>query len=153
MLSKAHLSKLTILLVLALIQTGCSISASVESSSDSISTSLESITSISTSSSGSSEDDEKEKVEQTTSLYEEDIAALTVLYVRNQNDDEFKRQITDTAGTHGINDWEQEAATFNAMGVGLKRAGISEDEIKTMPYFQDMNKKSQYNQVMEGFKN
>lgn len=154
--TKTRFASLTILLIFAFIQTGCSISMSLDSSSESVSTSSESITSSSTSSSASSEGDEQEeqeKVEQTTSQYEEDIAALTVLFVKNkQTDNEFKRQIADIAKSHGINDWEQENSTFKAMGIGLKRAGTSEDAIQETPYFKALSG-SQYQLVEEGFQN
>lgn len=153
MRNKTELIPLALLLVFALMQTGCSISMSIESSSDSVSTSSESITSISTSSSASSEgeDEEEEKVEQVTSQYEEDIAALTVLYLRHEkSDDEFKRQIADIAAGHGINNWEQEDLTFRAMGIGLKRAGTNEDSIQDIPYFKALSG-SDYKLVTEGY--
>lgn len=154
MLSKTDLPKLALLLIFALIQTGCSVSMSVESSSDSVSTSSESITSISTSSSGSSEDEEKEekeKIEQTTTVYQEDIAALTVLFQRHEKtEDEFKRYITEIAAKHGINDWEQEDSTFRAMGIGLKRAGIGEKVIQDSPYFKTLPI-ANYKLVLEGY--
>ena len=152
MFSTRHCKQLAVLLTLALIQMGCSISASVESSSDSVSASLESITSISTSSSGSS-GDEEQKVEETGNLYVEDIAALTVLYVsREKTKEEFQRQITITAQTHGLNDWEQEDSTYTAMGKGLKRAGINEDAITTIAYFGALPS-SKYKLVLKGYDN
>jgi hypothetical protein len=153
MRNKIEFIPLAFLLIFALTQAGCSISMSVESSSESVSTSSESITSISTSSSASSngEDNEEEKVEQVTNQYEEDIAALTVLYLRHEkNDDEFKRQIAAIAGDHGINDWEQEDSTFRAMGIGLKRAGTSKNSIQDTPYFKALSG-SDYKLVVEGY--
>ncbi len=156
MLFKTYLAKLAVLLILALILAGCSISVS----SDSISTSSDSVSTILTSpstASGSSsngdggDDEEEKKVEQATSLYEEDIATLTVLYLKQEkNDGEFKRQIADIAATHGINDWEQEESTFKAMGIGLKRAGTSEKVIRETPYFKTLAT-SNYKLVMEGY--
>ena len=152
MLSKTNLSSLAILLTLALLQAGCSLSVSSDSfsaSSESVSTIL---TSPSTSSSGGDDEEEQEKVEQTTTLFEEDISALTVLYIKGEkSEDEFMRHIAKIAGNHGINDWEQEDSTFQAMGLGLKRAGIGEKAIQTSPYFENLTK-SQYNLVIEGYR-
>lgn len=149
MLCKTNLSMLTILLILALIQAGCSISDSVSASSESVSTIL---TSPSTSSASSGDDDEETaKIELTTTLYEEDIAALTVLYLRHEkNDNEFKRQLGEIAKGHGINDWEQEVSTFKAMGIGLKRAGIGEKSILEIPYFKTLSDEN-YQCVVEGY--
>ena len=115
-----------------MLQTSCSISYSLEESSDSVSASLDSITSISISSSGG----EGEKVSATATVYEEDVAAVTVLYVGGEkNKDAFQRQVTSVAENHGISDWEQEGSTFVGMGMGLRRAGVAETSIAGLPYF------------------
>ncbi len=131
-----------------LLQTGCSISYSLEKSSDSVSASLDSITSISTSSSGG----EKEKINTTGSLYVEDIAAITVLYVsRDQNTDEYQRQVTKIAANHGVSDWEQEKNTFLGMGKGLRRAGVSEEDISNLSYFRSMSDDANFSEVLKGY--
>jgi hypothetical protein len=151
MLSKTYLKQLGILLIFAMIQAGCSISASVESSSESISTSSESIST--SSSSDSSEDDEEENVEETANLYEEDVAALTVLYIRHEkNNDEFQRQLTSIAQNHNINDWEQEESTYKAMATGLKRAGISKNDIQEIPYFKSISDTLHYKIILKEYK-
>ncbi len=133
----------------AMLQAGCSISYSLEKSSDSVSASLDSITSISTSSSGG----EEEKINATGTLYEEDIAAVTVLYVsREKTTDEYQRQVAGIAKNHGISDWEQEETTFLGMGKGLRRAGIVEDSITNLPYFRSIADSSHYSRVIEGYK-
>ncbi len=133
----------------AMLQAGCSISYSLEKSSDSVSASLDSITSISTSSSGG----EEEKVNVTGTLYEEDIAAVTVLYVsREKTTDEYQRQVAGIAKNHGISDWEQDETTFLGMGKGLRRAGVAEDSIANLPYFRALADSSHYSQVIEGYK-
>lgn len=141
-----------LLLAGSLLQAGCSISYSLEKSSDSVSTSLDSITSISTSSSGGEESEEK-KVSETATVYEEDIAAVTVLYVsREKNNDEFQRNVAGIAKNHGITDWEQEESTFLAMGKGLRRAGVAEDSIGNLPYFRSIAGSSNYSLVVKGYR-
>lgn len=132
-----------------MMQTGCSISYSLEKSSDSVSASLDSLTSISTSSSGG----EEERVTETATVYEEDIAAITVLYAsREKNNEEYRRQITRIAQNHGIADWEQESATFEGMGMGLRRAGVAEDSIANMPYFRSIAGTTQFDQIIKGYR-
>ena len=133
---------------MAAMQSGCSISYSFEKSSDSVSTSLDSLTSISTSSSGG----EETKVTETATVYEEDVAAVTVLYAsREKNNEEYQRQISRIAKNHGIGDWEQETATFEGMGMGLRRAGVDKDSIASMPYFSSLAGSAQFDQVMKGY--
>ncbi len=141
-----------LLLAGSLLQAGCSISYSLEKSSDSVSTSLDSITSISTSSSGGEESEEK-KVSETATVYEEDIAAVTVLYVsQEKNNDEFQRNVAGIAKNHGITDWEQEESTFLAMGKGLRRAGVAEDSIGNLPYFRSIAGSSNYSLLVKGYR-
>ena len=131
-----------------LLQAGCSISYSLEDSSDSVSASLDSITSISTSSSGG----EEETVNATGTIYEEDVAAVTVLYVsREKTTDDYQRQVTNIAKNHGISDWEQEQSTYIGMGKGLRRAGVSKDSISNLPYFRAMADSSNYSEVIKGY--
>lgn len=153
MRSTTDLSKLAILLVLALIMAGCSISMSSESSSESISTSSDIIFSPSTSSSGGDDDDDKDE-EGEGNLYEEDIAALTVLYISHEkNNAEFLRQVGEIATKHGINNWEQEASSYKAMGKALKRAQVNEKDITAIPYFKSLAETDHYSDVMDGFEN
>lgn len=152
MISKKYYLYIALLLVASLSQGGCSISYSLEKSSDSVSASLDSITSISTSSSGGEEHEEK-KVRETATIYEEDIAAVTVLYVsREKNNDEFQRKVASIAKSHGINDWERENSTFLAMGKGLRRAGVAEDSIANLPYFRSIVGSSKYSEVLKGYR-
>lgn len=143
-----------LLLAVSLTQGGCSISYSLEKSSDSVSASLDSITSISTSSTSSSggEKSEETKINETATVYEEDIAAVTVLYVsREKTNDEFQRKVASIAKNHGINDWEQEDSTFLAMGKGLRRAGVAEESIGNLPYFRSIAGSSKYSEVLKGY--
>lgn len=149
MFSIKYIVFVSLLCGISLIQAGCSISYSLEKSSDSVSASLDSLTSISTSSSGG----EEERVTETATVYEEDIAAITVLYAsREKNNEEYQRQITRIAKTHGIGDWEKEPATYKGMGMGLRRAGVAEDSISNMPYFRPLSSTSHFDTVLEGYR-
>lgn len=149
MFSKKQCVYMALLYGFSVLQAGCSISYSLEKSSDSVSASLDSITSISTSSSPG----EEEQVKVTGTLYEEDIAAVTVLYVsREKSNDEYQRQVARIAGNHGISDWEQEKSTFLGMGKGLRRAGVSEDSISNLPYFRGIADSPSYAWVLEGYR-
>lgn len=149
MFSVKYIVSVSLLCGISMIQAGCSISYSLEKSSDSVSASLDSLTSISTSSSGG----EEERVTETATLYEEDIAAVTVLYAsREKNNEEYQRQITRIAKNHGIGDWEQESATYEGMGMGLRRAGVAEDSISNMPYFRPLADTSRFAQVLAGYR-
>lgn len=149
MFSEKYILSLVLVLGAAMLQSGCSISYSLEKSSDSVSASLDSLTSISTSSSGG----EEEKVFETATVYEEDIAAVTVLYAsREKNNEEYQRQITRIAKNHGIADWEQETATFKGMGMGLRRGGVAEESIANMPYFRSLVGSPSFDEVLKGYR-
>ncbi|MCF8055465.1 MAG: putative lipoprotein [Desulfocapsa sp.] len=149
MFSKKQCTSIALLCGFVMGQTGCSISYSLEKSSDSVSASLDSITSISTSSSGG----EEEKVNETGTLYEEDVAAVTVLYVsREKTTDDYQRQVASIAKNHGISDWEQEKKTFFGMGKGLRRAGVAEDSIVNLPYFRSIADTPHYSKVIAGYR-
>lgn len=151
MFSKKQYVYIALLCGASLIQAGCSISYSLEKSSDSVSASLDSVSSISTSSFGGGE--EEAKIRETGTVYEEDVAAVTVLYVsREKSTDDYQRQITAIAKNHGVSDWEQEESTFFGMGKGLRRAGVSEDSIGNLPFFRSMTDSSQYSNVITGYK-
>jgi len=123
---------------------GCSISYSSGKSSDSSTTSSDS----SSASSGS----ESKQAESEVTRYMEDVSAMTVLYVsQKKNSDEFQRQITNIAINHNITDWEKENDTFIAMGRGLKRAGVNEDNIANVPYFNTISQSPNYSIVIEGY--
>ncbi len=146
--SNKYYMYLGLLCSFCMLQTGCSISYSLEQSSDSVSASLESLTSPSRSSSG----EEEAQVSATATIYEEDVAAATVLYVSSdKNNDTYLRQITSIAENHGISDWEQESSTFFGMGKGLRRAGVAESSIASLPYFRSIADSPNYSLVLRGY--
>lgn len=99
----------------ALIAGGCSISASSESISKSVSSPFTMASSLSRSS-GSEGDEE---------AYRREVAEYTDAYVRSGGQyDAFQRRVGELAVRHGISDWEANRTTYVAFGEGLKRAGV-----------------------------
>ena len=119
---------------------GCSISYSSGKSSDSVTSSV------------SSGGGDSAKVDKEINNYTEEVVVVTDFYVsRTENSEEFQRHITDIAGNHGITDWENEDATFVAMGKGLKRAGVNEENIASLPYFATIAKSPKYALLLKGY--
>ena len=133
------------LLVATSLLAGCSISYSTGKSSDSISTSFDSI-------SGSSTSGGDTAVAPAASAYAEDVAAATVLHASSQkNSEQFLQTISNIARSHGIVDWEQERGTYSAMGKGLKRAGVDEQKITELPYFRTLAGSAAYSRLLQGY--
>ncbi|MEE4165671.1 MAG: putative lipoprotein [Desulfocapsaceae bacterium] len=133
---------------------GCSISYSVDQSSDSISQSLDSIsasfdsfTSISTSS-GS----EKKDVEAALQRFSDDVKGLTRIFLGNaQGPDDFERQLANIARNYGILDWEHEPLAFAAIGSSLRECGVAEKEITNVAFLQSAALKQNHDRIVEGF--
>jgi hypothetical protein len=88
---------------------GCSFSASSESSSAS-----------SASSSASSSPPSKE------SLYRDDVRDYTAAYVKSGGQiADFNARVSQIAQTRGITNWEDNMGTYEGIGQGLGRAGVS----------------------------
>ena len=120
---------------------GCSISYSSGKSSDSITSSV------------SSGGGESKQAGKEINNYVEEVIVVTNLYVRQgKNNKAYQRHITVVAGNHGIIDWENEESTFVAMGKGLKRAGVNEDNIASLPYFETIVISSKYALLLRGYK-
>jgi len=89
--------------------------ASVESSSKSSAAS-------SRSSSGSSSPSEE-----SPSAYERDVTDYTAKFAVSGGDAQaFQRDVSAMAEEHGVTDWEQDDATYEAIGRGLAKAGLGE---------------------------
>ncbi|HLK12139.1 MAG TPA: putative lipoprotein [Candidatus Binatia bacterium] len=95
---------------------GCSISASSWSVSKSVRSSSHSSDSSSSSSPGAAE-----------RAYREDVSDYTRAFVKSGGSDfrGFRSDVARLAEEHGITDWEANAATYTAIGEGLKSAGVS----------------------------
>ena len=110
-----------ILGVLALMA-GCSFSYSSGTSSDS--------SKSSSASSGGSETDPKDAKR----AFMGDVSAYTTSVAKEGNAEAYMRELGNIAERHGITDWERNTDTYHAIGTGLRRAGISRDEVKNV-YF------------------
>ena len=137
-----------------LLLNSCSISYSIEGSSDSIAGSLDSIsasfesfTSISTSS-GSG----KEEVEAALIRFKEDIMGLTQVSLASNDDHEnFERQVTEVAMQYGILDWEHEPTTCMAIGTGLREGGVAEADISDVSLVQGSLLKKRHGCILKGY--
>ena len=145
----------TICVFFLLIGSGCSISYSVDQSSesiaqslDSISGSFESITSISTSS-GSG----KQEVAEAMQRFKEDIAALTHVFLKTENDAPylFEKQLGEVAQQYGILDWENDPQIYFAIGGALRESGIHEAELDGLTMLQSSVMKQNKVQILEGY--
>ena len=122
-----HAIKNTIALlgILALLA-GCSFSYSSGTSSDS--------SKSSSASSGGSETDPKDA----KSSFMSDVSAYTTSAAKGGDAQAYLRELGSISERHGITDWERDTATYNAIGTGLRRAGISRDEVKNVYFVQDL---------------
>lgn len=124
--------------LLAATGTACSFSASSRSSSRSSSASSRS-SSGSSSARGEKEEkqEKKQEVETSHSAFQEEIAAIAVLYVGSSGTaEDFQRDISAAAKRNGVPYWELDERVFTAIGIGLKRAGISREAIPETPFLQ-----------------
>lgn len=96
------------------ISMGCSISASIESSLDVLSSPFES----SSASSGGEE----------VAAFQEETEGYTATYVAagNTQADSFQKGLSDIAAQRGISDWEANPGTWTSVGRGMGQTGISE---------------------------
>ena len=135
------------LLFLAFITSGCSISYSFEKSSDSIAASSDSFFSISRSS-GSSE----KEVQAALQRYRDDVKGLAVSYFRQDCDAyTFERQLGSLASSYGLSNWQNETATYRAIGVGLRQAGVEKDTIGNVPFLSSSVMKKNLDSIVEGY--
>ncbi len=130
------------LMALGLVMNGCSFSDSSKHSS-------RSSTSPSRSSAGGGE----QRVQKVAQNYQEDVAALTLLYVGSEGSSiDFQRELGQISKNYGIVDWENTPETFTAIGIGLKRGMISADSIESLPFLQGLSGPPHYSQIMKGYR-
>ncbi len=97
--------------------TGCSVSVSSWSLSKSVRSSSHSSDSSSSSSPGAAE-----------RAYREDVSDYTHAYVKSSGGGDlgsFRADLARLAEEHGITNWEENPATYTAIGEGLAQAGVS----------------------------
>lgn len=114
--------RILLLLAVMTMLAGCSFSYSSGKSSDSCKSS-------STSSGGS-----KESTKEAKTNYMNDVSTYTSSAVKGDNADHYLEGLSSIAKRHGITDWERDTATYQAIGNGLKQAGITQDKVEDI-YF------------------
>jgi hypothetical protein len=130
----------TALVLLACTAAGCSISHSVKSISDSISSPFRS-----SSDSSGGEDDP---------AYRDEVASFTSGYATAGGDAAaFRRGIASIAEKRGIHDWEDDDATCRAIGVGLKKAGLSQSDAQAQAGRLLSDDAERVKEVMKGYGN
>ncbi len=138
---------------------GCSASYSVEKAFDSVSAtcdgistsydglsaSFDSSVSLSTSSEGSPD--------MAKLRYQNDVEALVVIHLERQDADRawFQFDLSYLARTHGILDWHILPSTFIAVGKGLKRAGMQQDEKTLKRFFDEKTLRENRDLIFQGY--
>lgn len=80
--------------------------------------------------------------------FQEEIAAIAVLYVGSGGTaDDFQRDITAAAKRNGIPYWELDERMFAAIGIGLERAGVKREAIASLPFLQGVKNAAQFNAI------
>lgn len=124
-LLKKAIALLGILALLA----GCSFSYSSGKSSDS--------SKSSSNSSSPSDTDQKDA----KTAYKSDVSAYTTSAAKDGNAEDYMRELGSIAKRHGITDWERDTATYNAIGSGLRRAGVTQEEVRDVYFIKDLTAK------------
>jgi len=120
------LKKAITLLGILVLMAGCSISYSSGKSSDS--------SKSSSNSSSPSDTDQKDA----KTAYKSDVSAYTTSAAKDGNAEDYMRELGSIAKRHGITDWERDTATYNAIGSGLRRAGVTREEVKDVYFIKDL---------------
>jgi hypothetical protein len=108
------LTNMVTVALLALVVAGCSFSDSSKSISNIVSSPIKS-------SSDSSKSEQS---------YESDVADYTTTYIKSGGDTtKLKSGISQVAEKRGITDWEKDSATYQGLGQGFKRAGVTQVEV------------------------
>jgi len=129
---------LALLLGAPLAAAGCSISASSESLSKSVSSPFKS----SSNSSGESED----------TGYQDEVRSFTAGFARSGSDAEaFRRGVASIATRRGIHDWEDDDQTCRAIGAGLRQAELGRDRAEALAGDLLSGRADRVKVVMKGF--
>ncbi len=123
------LKKAIALLGILALLAGCSFSYSSGKSSDS--------SKSSSNSSSPSDTDQKDA----KTAYKSDVSAYTTSAAKDGNAEDYMRELGSIAKRHGITDWERDTATYNAIGSGLRRAGVTREEVRDVYFIKDLTAK------------
>ena len=66
------------------------------------------------------------------------MSAYTTSAAKDGNAEDYMRELGSIAKRHGITDWERDTATYNAIGSGLRRAGVTREEVKDVYFIKDL---------------
>ena len=92
------------------------------------------------------------ELETTRSAFQEEIAAIAVLYAgSNGTAEDFQRDISAAAKRNGIPYWELDERVFTAIGVGLERAGIKREDLASLPFLQWVRNAANFNKIGEAY--
>lgn len=131
-----------VLLSCAMLVSGCSFSKSSKHSSKS-----------SSSPSRSSSKTTQDSAQQAEASMTEEVATLTSLYVKTSGSAiEFQREIGEIAKGHGTVDWENNPHIFSAIGTGVKRAGVAQEDVQALPFLQGLEASPYFPRIMNAYK-
>ena len=122
--------------------------ASVESSSDSSAAGFRSSSSPFNWSSDSSS-----PAGDTPSAYQRDVTDYTAKFAASDGDvPSFQRDLSAIAEGHGVTDWEQDDATYLAIGSGLAKAGVTGEHYQLLSVELSNQNQSHLTLVNSGYK-
>lgn len=128
------------IIVICFFASSCSFSTSSKHSSKSSSSSCR------------SSSKQEESINKTSASYQEEVSALTILYVGSMGTAQnYQRELNQVASAHGIGDWQNTESTFKAIGIGLKRAKISADSISGLSFMEGLNSSPFYPQIIAAY--
>lgn len=91
--------------------------------------------SSSRSSSSSSGSGGGEAVSASQLAFQEEIAAIAVLYASsNGSAEDFQRDVSAAAKRNGVPYWELDERVFTSIGTGLQRAGVPKEALGNLPF-------------------
>lgn len=89
-----------------------------------------------------------EELESSQAGFQEEIAAIAVLYAGSHGTaEDFQRDISAAAKRNGIPYWELDERVFTAIGIGLERAGVKQELIPSLPFLQGVRGAVQFNAI------
>ncbi len=99
--------------------------------------------------SGRSEKPGEASVRAVQSSFQEEVSAVTLLYVRsNGTADEYMREIGSAAQRHGISYWENDPAAYRAIGRGLARANVPNEAVAYLPFLKNLKSSPHYDLIV-----
>jgi hypothetical protein len=89
----------------------------------------------------------------TPSAYQRDVTDYTAKFAASDGDvQSFQRDLSAIAEDHGVTDWEQDDATYLAIGSGLAKAGVSGERYQLLSVELSNQNQSQLTLVNSGYK-